>query len=80
MTDEDIAERIVIILRKSLAEFDDPVHRSIAATDLLEMAESYRQAFTTSAVAWMEMRREATPIRKLVFRKLGLNDYSCIEK
>jgi hypothetical protein len=80
MTDEETASRVAIAINIALNGVDDPFHRSIEATNLLDAAEAYHQAFALDAVEWMEMRRRAFEIRKIVFKKLGLRDYSCVEK
>jgi hypothetical protein len=80
LTDEEIAARVAIAVKHALKSVADPVHRSIAASDLLDAAEAYRMAYAKNADEWMEMRRGQFEIRKLAFKKLGLHDYSCVEK
>jgi hypothetical protein len=79
--DDEIAERIAEMIRETLANLrDDPMGRSVEATNLMDASEAYCLAYVPDVRERAKVRRQAKRVRKLVFAKLGVGDRAALEK
>lgn len=73
MTDDDIAERIVKLIRRK-THILDKAWLSIDVTHFLDDAEAYHLAFIDGVRERAAVRRQARRVRRLVFAGLGVGD------